>query len=441
MTFHMKPTIPMTAFKARREKLLKTIGDAVLIFPANEKHIRNRDCHFPFRQDSDFLYLTNFNEPSAILVLDGRNQRSILFSKPFDALHAIWEGEIIGQQRARDEFLFDEAHPLADFDNQLLAYCYAFDTMISPFSRYPAFDARLLKCIQKAKDTRRARAPQNWLHSDQFIHPMRLIKDEHEQAMMQYAANISVNAHATAMSTTQPQMNEAEIAALFDYEFGLLGGAAAYAHIVAGGNNACTLHYTVNNCELINGDLLLIDAGCEIDGYASDITRTFPINGRFSEPQKRVYEWVLKSMDAALAECKAGNTIRSPHFAAEDVLIDACIDLGLISGTRDSIKAENLHHNYFMHGTSHWLGLDVHDVGDYKNDSGEWLTLQAGMVLTIEPGLYIRQDDETAPAELRGIGIRIEDDVIITADGHVNLTAETPKTITDIEQACANRKT
>lgn len=432
----MKPTIPMHAFKARRDQLLKTIGDAVLILPASEEQTRNRDCKFPFRQDSDFLYLTNFNEPSAILVLDGKKQQSVLFSKPYDELHAIWEGEIIGQDRACDEYLFDAAYPLAEFEAKLLDYFYAFDTLISPFSRYGEFDALLLKTIQTAKDTRRARAPQNWLHSDQFIHPMRLVKDEYEQSMMQYAATISADAHEAAMAKTQPDMNEAEIAALFDYEFAKRGGTAAYSHIVAGGNNACTLHYTDNNSPLRDGELVLIDAGCEIDGYAGDITRTFPVGGTFTETQQRVYEWVLKSMDAALAECKVGNNIRSPHFAAEDVLIDAMIDLELLQGTRESIKADNAHQRYFMHGTSHWLGIDVHDVGDYKDENGEWVTLKAGMVLTVEPGLYIRKDDEQAPKALRGIGIRIEDDVIITADGHINLTEKTPKRVADVERAC-----
>ncbi len=432
----MKPNIPMCAYKARRDRLLQQIGDAILLLPANSEKTRNRDCHFPFRQDSDFWYLSHFDEPSAILVLNGRTQQSILFSKPYDELHAIWEGEIIGQDRAREEYLFDEAYPLEAFEQELLTYLYAFDTLISPFSRYPDFDARLLENIQKAKDTRRARAPQNWLHSDQFIHPMRLVKDEYEQAMMQHAADISVDAHTAAMAATQPDRNEAEIAAVFDYHFSRAGGTAAYGHIVAGGNNACTLHYKVNNCALHDGDLLLIDAGCEIDGYAADITRTFPVSGRFTEAQKRVYEWVLKSMDAALAACKAGNHIRSPHFAAEAVLIDAMLDLGLVTGTRDSVKKDNSYQKYFMHGTSHWLGIDVHDVGDYRDDQGEWLRLEAGMSITIEPGLYIREDDLDAPEALRGIGIRIEDDVIITENGHINLTEKTPKTVEAVERAC-----
>lgn len=426
----------MAAFKARREQLLSTIGDAILILPAAEECTRNRDSNYPFRQDSDFLYLTNFNEPSAVMVLDGKNQRSILFSKPYDELHAIWEGEIIGQQRARDEFLFDDAHDLAEFDAKLLTYFYAFDTVISPFSRYADFDAKLLRGMKQAKDTRRARAPQNWLNTDQFIHPMRLVKDEHEIALMQYANDVAVKAHRAAMYETQPAMNEADITAVFDAHFRRAGGEAAYNHIVAGGNNACTLHYNVNKAPLNDGDLLLIDAGCEIDGYAADITRTFPVNGRFTAPQKRVYEWVLKSMDAALDACQPGNTIRTPHEAAEAVLIEAVLDLGLVEGTPESVRENNSHQRYFMHGTSHWLGIDVHDVGDYKDENGNWLVLKPGMALTVEPGLYVHEDDEQAPAELRGIGVRIEDDVIITENGYLNLSIKMPKTVVDVEAAC-----
>lgn len=434
----MKPITPQTVFKARREKLLQAIGDAVLIVPSSQEHVRNRDCHFTFRQDSDFLYLTNFNEPSAVLVLDGKSKRSILFSKPYDELYAIWEGEITGQERARSEYLFDETFEIEQFNSKLQEYCLAFNTVISPFSRYAEFDTLILGCIHKANNTRNATAPQNWLNSDQYIHPMRLVKDEHELALMTFAADVSVNAHKAAMVATQANMKEAEIAAILDLHFSQVGGYAAYNHIVASGNNACTLHYTVNNDTMLDGDLLLIDAGCEVDGYAADITRTFPVNGKFSAPQKRVYEWVLKAMDAAIDACKPGNHIRSPHFAAEDVLINAMIDLGLVTGTRESVKEDKRsYQRYFMHGTSHWLGIDVHDVGNYKDENGQWLAFQPGMIITVEPGLYIRKDDENAPAELRGIGIRIEDDLVITENGHVNLTHTTPKTVADIEALCS----
>ncbi|MGY0400115.1 MAG: aminopeptidase P N-terminal domain-containing protein [Ostreibacterium sp.] len=432
----IKPITPMSVYKNRRETLMQQIGDAVLILPAAKILTRNRDCHYPFRQDSDFLYLTNFNEPDAILLLNGKTKQSILFSKPFDKLHAIWEGEIIGQDRAKSEYLFDEANELKSFQHQLLDYLYAHDTLITPFSRDEYFDRLLLSCIKKVKETRHVATKKHWLHSDQFIHPMRLIKDKYEIKTMQYAADISTAAHKAAMAETQPTMNEAEITAVFDYHFSKQGGTSAYGHIVAGGNNACTLHYTENQAELRNGDLLLIDAGAEIDGYAADITRTFPINGKFTDTQKQVYNWILKSMEAAFNACKSGNHIRSPHFAAEDVLIEGMIDLGLISGTVESAKLSKSYQRYFMHGTSHWLGIDVHDVGDYKDEQGEWLKLSPGMALTVEPGLYIRQDDMDAPEKLRGIGIRIEDDIIITEDGYLNLTDKAPKTIEAIEAVC-----
>ncbi len=434
-----KPIIPMQAFASRREKLLKQIGNKLLILPANKELIRNRDCHFPFRQDSDFLYLSNFNEPDAVIILDGKAKKSILFSKPYDELHAIWEGEIIGQERAKSEYLFDETYPLEELEAALLKYFYSYHTIITPFSRYADFDNLLLKLVKQAKDTRRAKAPQNWLHSDQFIYPMRLQKDSYEISMMQYSADISVEAHKSAMRHAKPNMNESEIAALFDYEFSKAGGTAAYGHIVAAGNNACTLHYTDNNSQIKANDLILIDAGSEIEGYAADITRTFPASGKFTEPQKRVYEWVLKSMEAAFTACKVGNSIRSPHFAAEDVLIEAMLDLGLVTGDINSVKESKAYEKYFMHGTSHWLGIDVHDVGDYHDENDEWLTLKSGMVLTVEPGLYIREDDMDAPKELRGIGVRIEDDIVITDDGYLNLTAATPKMIADVEAMCQSK--
>jgi len=429
-----KPSTPLSVFAERRKRLISAIGDAILILPAAKEQVRNRDCYYSFRQDSDFLYLSNFNEAEAVMVLDGFSGESILFSKPYDAFYNTWQGEIIGQERAKDEYLFDQSYSLDIIPEKLSQYCHASDTIISPFSRYPEFDNLLLKHIKKAKETRRARAPQNWLNSDQFIHPMRLIKDEHEIATMRFAAEISIAAHQAAMQAQAS--DEAELAALMDYHFKSQAAAAAYESIVAGGEHACTLHYTVNNAPLNNDDLVLIDAGCEIDGYAADITRTFPVSGTFSEPQKRVYEWVLKAMDAALAACKAGNTIGSLHVAARDVLINAMLDLGLLSGTVVEIKASNQDQQYFMHGTSHWLGIDVHDVGDYKDENGNWLTLEPGMVLTIEPGLYIRKDDNNAPKALRGIGVRIEDDIIITPTGHINLTEKMPKTVADIEKIC-----
>ncbi|MBS9777336.1 MAG: aminopeptidase P N-terminal domain-containing protein [Gammaproteobacteria bacterium] len=436
----MKPVFPKSIFKKRREELLQSIGESILILPSSSEQTRNRDCNFPFRQDSDFWYLSHFNEPNAVIVLDGKNKTSILYSKPYDELHVIWEGEIIGQERAQSEYLFDEAYSIDKLETNLLQYLYSFDTIITPFSRYPEFDTLLLSLIKQTKDTRRARTPQNWLHTDQFIHPMRSIKDDYEIEMMQYTADISVQAHIAAMAETQPGMNEAEISALLQYHYAKVGGTAAYGDIVAGGNNACTLHYTVNNCSFVDGDLVLIDSGCEIEGYAADITRTYPVNGRYTEAQKKMYEWVLKSVFAAFDACKPGNTIRSPHFAAEHVLIEGMLDLGLLEGSVESVLADNSHHKYFMHGTSHWLGIDVHDVGEYKDDDGNWYALKPGMVITVEPGMYVRKDDESAPEELRGIGIRIEDDILITDTGYRNFTEGAPKSISDVEKACMNDK-
>ncbi len=431
----MKTSIPKNILKKRRDSLINQIGDSIIILPAASEKVRNRDCNFIFRQDSDFLYLTGFNEPDAILVLCGKTKKSILFSKKLDKKHTIWEGEIIGQDRAKSEYLFDESYSLEESKDKIQSYIYSNENIIFPFSKYEKFDSFVLDLIRNVKETRRAKSPQTITHSDTLIHPMRLVKDEYEIEMMTYAAKISVQAHKIAMQKTKPNMNESEVASFFDAEFSKVGGFPAYSHIVAGGNNACTLHYTNNNKVLKDGDLILIDAGCEHEGYAGDITRTYPVNGKFTEIQKKVYNWVLKALDAALLECKPGNTIRSPHFAAENVLIDAMIDLNLLNGTREEIKTSESYEKYFMHGTSHWLGLDVHDAGEYKTGDN-WTTLPVGCVITVEPGIYIRADDMDAPEELRGIGIRIEDDILITADGYLNLTADTPKTISDIEGTC-----
>lgn len=433
----MSVIIPISVFNNRRKQLLESIGYAILILPAASELTRNRDCHYPFRQDSDFLYLTNFIEPDAVLVLDGKNKQSILFSQPYDELKVIWEGDIIGQERAKSDYLFDITYSIELLEEKLQDYFYAHNTVIFPFSRYAKMDSLILKLIKRVKDTRRARSPQQLLHSDQFIHPMRLVKDKHEIALMQYAADISIQAHKDAMALAQANKNEAEVAAIFDYHFLKNSGFAAYHHIVAGGNNACTLHYNENNQKLKDGDLLLIDAGCEYNGYASDITRTFPVNGQFTEAQKSVYQWVLKAMEAAFAASKPGATIRSPHFAAEDILIEGMLDLGLVSGTTESVKEDQSYQRYFMHGTSHWLGIDVHDVGEYKDKNGDWLTLLPGMVITVEPGLYIREDDLSAPAALRGIGVRIEDDLLITESGYFNMTESVPKSIEAVEAMCA----
>lgn len=432
-----KPVFSFSNIQARRQRLLNEIGDALLILPAATDLIRNRDCHFPFRQDSDFLYLSQFNEPDAVMVLDGKTKQSILFSKPYDELHAIWEGEIIGQTRAEQEYLFDIAYPIEVLEEKLLKLLFSHETIIAPFSRYPAFDSLLLKLVAKVKNTRRARAPERLLHSDLWLAPMRLQKDEEEIAMMLYASDVSMLAHKKAMAGAKHCQNESEVAAIFDYYYTRAGGAPAYSHIVASGNNACTLHYRENNQKLDPSQLILIDAGCEIDGYAADISRTFPINGKFTPIQKRVYEWVLKSMDAAIEASLPGNHIRSPHEAARDVLIDAMLDLGLVTGTRESVLESESYLKYFMHGTSHWLGIDVHDVGDYLDENGNWLTLKPGMVITIEPGIYIREDDESAPEALRGIGIRIEDNILITETGYRNLSEGMPKTVEAVEAACA----
>lgn len=408
-----------------------------MIIPGAKEIGRSRDTNYPFHQDRDFLYLTGFIEPDAVLVLDGRNQRSILFSKPFDALYTIWEGEIIGQQRAVNEYLLDEAQSIEDFPTYINSKAESCDTFIFPITRYPDFDRSVFDMVKSIHETRRKKAPLNYIHSDKYLVPMRFIKDEDEIAVLQKASDIAIDAHRQMMAAAKPNAYEYEVAAVGEYIFHKNNATWGYQSIVAGGDNACTLHYTKNNTKLEAGQLLLIDAGCDFAGYISDITRTFPVDGKFTEPQKQLYNLVLAAMYAAFEACKPKNTIRCPHNAARKVLAKGMIELGLVSGTLEEVLAENLDSKYFMHGTSHWLGLDVHDVGDYKDNDGNWEQLKAGTVITIEPGIYINANDKEAPEQYRGIGIRIEDNILITNDGYHNFTEALPKSVEEIEALCA----
>lgn len=429
--------IPLTTYQHRRKQLLSQIGDALMIIPAAKQSPRSRDVNHPFYQDRDFLYLTGFIEPDAVLVLDGHNQQSILFSKPFDPLYAIWEGEIIGQHRAVDDYLLDQAEPSSKFTDFIQQQCETTNTFILPLSRYLSFDQSIFGIVKSVHETRRKKAPLNYIHSDKYLVPMRFIKDEAEIKQLQIASDIAMNAHQQMMAVTTPNLFEYEVEALGEYIFAKNNAISGYESIVAGGNNACVLHYTTNQDKLQDGDLLLIDAGCEIGGYTSDITRTFPVNGKFSEPQKQLYNLVLDSMQAAFSACSPGNTIRDPHHAAREVLAKGMIELGLVTGELTEVMEKNLDFKYFMHGTSHWLGLDVHDIGNYKEADGSWTKLEAGNVITVEPGLYVRADDMDAPKQFRGIGIRIEDNLVITENGYINLTEVLPKSVEDIEKLCA----
>ncbi len=430
--------LDITPFQARRTRLLQTMqaaGGGVAIIATAPERVRNRDAHYSYRFDSYFYYLTGFREPEAVLVLvAGDTPRSLLFCRSKDIEREIWDGYRHGPEAARETFGFDEAHPISELDEQLTTLFANQPAVFHSMGYDSAWDARVTDALNRVRAMARSGAHAPALIRDvrSLIDEMRLVKDTAELAIMRRAANISGHAHRRAMLATRPGAWEYEIEAELLHEFRRHGSQApAYTSIVAGGANACVLHYVENDAQLKDGDLLLIDAGCELDGYASDITRTFPVNGRFSGPQKAAYELVLAAQAAAIAATHAGAGWNDPHDAATRVLAQGFIDLGLLEGSLDGVLESGSYRQFYMHRTGHWLGLDVHDAGEYKL-AGEWRPLVAGNVLTIEPGCYIRPADGV-PEAFWNIGIRIEDDALVTADGCELITGAAPKSVADIE--------
>ena len=419
----------------RRRRLLDKI-EGVIILPTATHHLRNRDSHYPFRFDSHFYYLTGFTEPDAVLVMvAGKSPRSMLFCLEKDMEREIWDGYRFGPEGAKDAFLFDEAHPVSALE-AMLPQLFADQPVVSyPLGQDEKWDARVLSALNAVRAQERSgiSAPAEIRDIRPEIDEMRLFKDEYEISLMRRAANIASDAHKLAMKSARPGMMEYEIEAEFLREFRRMGAQApSYTPIVACGENACILHYVENNAALKDGDLLLIDAGCELDGYASDITRTFPVNGRFTPAQKEIYELVLAAQDAALYEIKPGASWNSPHEAAVRVLAQGLIDLKFCKGSVDAVIESGDYRRFYMHRTGHWLGLDVHDVGSYKIE-GAWRKLEPGMALTVEPGCYIRPAEDI-PEVYWNIGIRIEDDVHVTEGGHEILSLDTPKSVKAIEE-------
>ena len=428
----MKPDQPITLYRARRERVAKAAGSGVAVVPTAPERVRNRDTHFPYRFDSHFYYLTGFAEPEAVLVLLA--DKSILFCRQRSEEREIWDGFRHGPDGARERFGFDEAYPIEALDETMARLLENQAALYYPMGADAEWDARAMRWLNAVRAKARAgvAAPERVLDVRALIDEMRLVKDAHELALMRRAARIAAAAHRRAMQATRPGRHEYEIEAELLYEFRRNGAQfPAYTPIVAGGANACVLHYVFNDAALADGELLLIDAGCELDGYASDITRTFPVNGRFSAAQRDVYALVLEAQRAAIGAVRAGAAWNEPHDAAVRVLAQGMLDLKLLSGSLDEVLQKETYKRFYMHRTGHWLGLDVHDAGEYKR-AGDWRALQPGMTLTVEPGLYIRAADDV-PAALANIGIRIEDDVCVTQSGCEVLTAEAPKAIDDIE--------
>lgn len=424
-------------YAQRRNLLQEKMRHGIAVIPTANEALRNGDAHYDYRHDSHFYYLTGFAEPEAVLVLiAGDKMQSILFCREKNPEREIWEGFRQGPDAAAENFGFDTAYSIEQLDEKLAEMMGNQPSLFYPVGTSPDLDARLLKVREavKAKSRQGIRAPAELRDVRELLDEMRLIKDTHEQDIMRRASRISCGAHRRAMCHTRPGMFEYEVEAELLHEFCRAGARhAAYTSIVAGGANACTLHYVGNDAKLHDGDLLLIDAGCELDGYASDITRTFPVNGKFSPAQKDVYQIVLDAQSAAITAARPGNLWDAPHQAALRVLAQGFIDLSLCQGSLESVLETESYKQFYMHRTGHWLGMDVHDVGEYKLD-GHWRPLQPGMTLTVEPGCYIRPGDNV-PKALWNIGIRIEDDVLVTAQGNEVLTRDAPKTVAEIEEA------
>ena len=420
---------------ARRARLAQAMQAGVAVVPTAPERVRNRDTHYPYRFDSHFYYLTGFPEPEAVLVIvAGTPARSLLFCREKNEERETWDGFRHGPAGARERFGFDEAQPISTLDAKLAELLADQPALYFPVGADATWDARAMGWMNAVRANARAgvSAPERVHDVRALVDEMRLVKDAHELGLMRRAGTISSGAHRRAMQASRPGRFEYELEAELMHEFRRHGAQfPAYWPIVAGGANACVLHYVANDAQLREGDLVLIDAGCELGGYASDITRTHPVNGRFSGAQREVYELVLAAQAAAIGKVRAGNAWNEPHDAAVRVLAEGLRALKLVPGSLDEVLEKESYKRFYMHRTGHWLGLDVHDAGDYKR-AGKWRTLAPGMTLTVEPGLYIRAAADV-PERLHGIGIRIEDDVVVTDKGCEVLTAEAPKSIADIE--------
>lgn len=431
-------TPDIAPFRSRRERLIarmQAAGGGVAVLATAPERTRNRDTHYPYRYDSYFHYLTGFGEPEAIVVLiAGDSPKSVLFCREKNEEREIWDGRRWGPDAACEAFGFDEAHAVEDFDAKLPELLADQPLLWCGFGYDDAWDARITRALNavRAKTRAGSTAPHSIRDVLAEIDEMRLIKDASELAIMRRAGEISADAHCRAMRATRPGRFEYEIDAELLHAFRTAGSQfPAYPSIVASGPNACILHYVENDRRMTDGDLLLIDAGCELDGYASDITRTFPVSGRFSGPQRDVYQLVLTAQHAAKAATRPGDHWNAAHEAAVEVLAQGMLDLGLLTGSFDAVMEQHSYRRFYMHRTGHWLGRDVHDAGEYKQH-GKWRTLVPGMVMTIEPGCYIRPADDI-PEAFWNIGIRIEDDAVITADGCEYLTDGVPREADEIE--------
>jgi Xaa-Pro aminopeptidase len=430
-----------TEFSKRRKRLMDIMGpNSIAVLPNAKVAPRNRDVDYPFRSDSNFHYLSGFDEPESLIVLvpDRDHGEFLLFCRERNLEKEIWDGYRAGQDGAIEKYGADDSYPFSDLNDILPGLLEGKEKVFYTMGNAPWFDHRMIGWLNHLRNASRQgkHSPYEIVELDHILNELRLFKSSHEVKHMRKAAEVSAQAHIRAMKFTKPGKWEYQVEAELLHEFMLNGcRSPAYPSIVGGGENGCILHYVENDHRLKSNDLLLIDAGAEYKCYAADITRTFPVNGKYSEPQKALYNLVLDAQKAAIAEVKPGNHWNQPHEAAVKVLTKGLIELGLLKGKLKNLLEKEAYREFYMHRTGHWLGMDVHDVGDYKV-GGEWRMLEPGMVLTVEPGLYIR-DPAHIDEKWHFIGIRIEDDVLVTKDGHEVLTDRVPKEVDEIEALMA----
>jgi Xaa-Pro aminopeptidase len=411
--------------------------NSIAIIPSARTQVRSRDTEFPFRQDSDFAYLCGFDEPDAVLALiPGRRQAQfVLFCRERDPARELWDGDRAGPEGAVADYGADDAFPIGDIDEILPGLIEGRERVYYSMGRSAGFDHRIMTWVNsiRSKEAAGAVPPGEFTDLDHMLHELRLIKSAAELRIMRKAARITAEAHRRIMRMCRPGVYEYQLEAELHHEFAMQGARhPAYPSIVGGGANACVLHYVDNRDRLRDGDLVLVDAGCEYRGYAADVTRTFPVNGRFSPAQRAIYELVLRAQEAAFAAIRPGSHWDAPHEATVRVITEGLVELGLLRGRVDRLIARGAYRDFYMHRAGHWLGMDVHDVGDYRV-GGEPRLLEPGMVMTVEPGIYIPPAVRGVARKWRGIGVRIEDDVALTADGIDILSRDAPTRIEDIE--------